>query len=148
MDIYARDGGICQFCLEPVDFDALYGPEVMSIDHIDREGPHTRANCRLTHQFCNNDAQWASGFDPELAWARLHYKVATNEKAGPGDHFPRRSPITGHVVSTRNGDNRNPPPPTRRGPSTLPHHRAPRPSGSPPPSDRSSGAGNSGDTTR
>ncbi|WLF51555.1 HNH endonuclease [Rhodococcus opacus] len=99
MDIYARDGGICQLCLEPVDFDALYGPEVMSIDHIDREGPHTRANCRLTHQFCNNDAQWASGFDPELARARLHYKVATNEKAGPGDHFPRRSPITGHVVS-------------------------------------------------
>ena len=99
MDIYGRDGGICQLCLEPVDFDALYGPEVLSVDHIDREGPHTRANCRLTHLFCNNDAQHASGFDPELARARLHYKVATNEKAGPGDHFPRRSPITGHVVS-------------------------------------------------
>ncbi|MBC2898416.1 HNH endonuclease [Rhodococcus sp. 4CII] len=99
MDIYARDGGICQLCLEPVDFDALYGPEALSIDHIDREGPHTRANCRLTHLFCNNDAQWASGFDPELARARLHHKVITNEKVDPADHFPRRSPFTGHVVS-------------------------------------------------
>ncbi|MFZ2174240.1 MAG: HNH endonuclease [Rhodococcus sp. (in: high G+C Gram-positive bacteria)] len=99
MDIYARDGGICQLCLEPVDLEALHGPEALSIDHIDRAGPHTRANCRLTHLFCNNDAQWARGFDPELARARLRYKIATNEKAGPGDRFPRRSPITGHVVS-------------------------------------------------
>ncbi len=101
MDIYARDDGICQLCEQPVDLDAPLGPEALSIDHIDREGPHTRANCRLTHLFCNNDAQWATGFDPELARARLRYKVATNEKAGPGDRFPQRSLITGHVVWRR-----------------------------------------------
>ncbi|MCQ4118923.1 hypothetical protein [Rhodococcus tibetensis] len=83
-----------------MDLDALHGrPDVMSIDHIDREGPHTQANCRLAHLFCNNDAQWARGVDPELARARLRCKVITNEPAGPGDRFPRRSPITGEVVS-------------------------------------------------
>lgn len=99
MDIYTRDEGICQLCLDPVDLMLAWpDPAALTIDHVDRHGPHTRANCRLSHNFCNNDAQWAEGCDADLARARLKYKLATNEKAGPGDRFPRRSPLTGDVV--------------------------------------------------
>lgn len=100
MDIYDRDEGICQLCLGAVDLMVAYPhPAALTIDHLDRHGPHTRANCRLAHNFCNNDAQWADGHDPELADARLQHKLATDEKAGPGDRFPRRSPLTGDVVN-------------------------------------------------
>lgn len=101
MDIYTRDEGICQLCLAPLNLMVTApDPAALSIDHIDSEGPHTLANCRLAHLFCNNDAQVTKGLDAELARARLHHKLATQEKAGPGDRFPRRSPLTGHVVNS------------------------------------------------
>lgn len=74
-------------------------PTALSIDHLEAEGPHTLANCRLAHLFCNNDAQVTKGFDAELARARLHYKLVTNGRVGPGDRFPRRSPLTGDIVN-------------------------------------------------
>ena len=41
MGTYARDVGICQFCLEPVDLDAPYGPEVpVDRSHRPRRAPY------------------------------------------------------------------------------------------------------------
>ena len=40
MDIYTRDEGICQICLEPLDLMvAAPDPTALSIDHIDSGGP-------------------------------------------------------------------------------------------------------------
>jgi|ERR1051326_2649289 5-methylcytosine-specific restriction endonuclease McrA len=55
--LYARDGGICQLCLETVDYE-LRGrhPMQKSIDHIipiSRGGRHGYANTQLAHLECN-----------------------------------------------------------------------------------------------
>lgn len=55
--VYARDGWICQLCMEPVDRD-LKHPDPMSpsLDHIlplSLGGAHTMANVQLAHLACN-----------------------------------------------------------------------------------------------
>lgn len=57
--VYARDAGICQLCLDPVDMTAageLHGP---SLDHIECQSwslipDHGADNLRLAHLICNS----------------------------------------------------------------------------------------------
>lgn len=56
-DLYARDGGLCGICREPVD-RALEWPDPMSasVDHVlpfNRGGLHTWDNVQLAHLACN-----------------------------------------------------------------------------------------------
>lgn len=59
--LYKRDGGICQICGEPCDWDdttwGLIGPNHPSIDHIvpfAKGGSHTWGNVQLAHHMCNS----------------------------------------------------------------------------------------------
>jgi 5-methylcytosine-specific restriction endonuclease McrA len=48
--IYDRDGGMCQLCHEPVDYDAMH------LDHIiplSKGGTHEPGNVQTAHGFCN-----------------------------------------------------------------------------------------------
>lgn len=67
VDIFDRDGGICQICGEPVERIALHPRDAkdksvarhMSIDHIvpvSRGGSHDPSNLRLVHRGCNSRA--------------------------------------------------------------------------------------------
>jgi len=58
--LYERDGGICQICGKPCDWDDLTygncGPTYPSIDHIvpfANGGEHTWENVQLAHMLCN-----------------------------------------------------------------------------------------------
>ena len=56
--VYARSGGVCQLCGDPVDRAVLWpDPLSASIDHIvplSKGGPHTLTNCQLAHLGCNS----------------------------------------------------------------------------------------------
>ena len=57
IDVYERDGWICQLCTEPVDPELRY-PDRMSasLDHVtplSRGGHHTWENVQLAHLICN-----------------------------------------------------------------------------------------------
>lgn len=57
LEVYERDGWMCQLCQEPVD-GALEYPDrdSPSLDHIiplALDGPHTFDNCQLAHLRCN-----------------------------------------------------------------------------------------------
>ena len=57
IEIFERDGWICQLCMTPVD-RALQWPDPMSVslDHIipiAKHGAHTRANTQCAHLVCN-----------------------------------------------------------------------------------------------
>lgn len=58
LEIFERDGWVCQWCHEPVD-PSLKGrhPMMKSLDHIVplvRGGEHSRANTQLVHFRCNS----------------------------------------------------------------------------------------------
>lgn len=63
LEIFERDGWICQICKLPVDPTLLYldsdgkvDTRYQSLDHIiplSRGGTHTRSNVQLSHLFCN-----------------------------------------------------------------------------------------------
>lgn len=57
VEVYDRDGWVCQLCDEPVDQAARHpDPMSASLDHIipiARGGSHTRANTQLAHLMCN-----------------------------------------------------------------------------------------------
>lgn len=57
LEIFERDGWVCQLCTRPIDPTLRY-PDLMSasLDHavpLSLGGAHTRANCRATHFTCN-----------------------------------------------------------------------------------------------
>lgn len=68
-DVWDRDKGICQICLEPVSTELTdkYDPMYPNIDHIvgvAKGGTHLFENVRLTHRICNTsrtDEQEALG---------------------------------------------------------------------------------------
>lgn len=57
MEVFDRDGWVCQLCNEPVDRDAEYpDPGYRSLDHIvpiSKGGEHSRRNTQLAHLGCN-----------------------------------------------------------------------------------------------
>lgn len=59
--LYERDGGICQICGEPCDWDDMewgcHGPTYPSLDHIiprSKGGDHKWENVQLAHCICNS----------------------------------------------------------------------------------------------
>lgn len=61
IDIFIRDGWVCQLCHETVDAELVYpDPGTASIDHItplSKGGHDTHDNIALAHLGCN----WAKG---------------------------------------------------------------------------------------
>ena len=61
VDIYDRDGGVCQLCHEPVDRRCKYPhPRTPVLDHIvplSRGGLHEAKNLQLAHHGCNDRKQ-------------------------------------------------------------------------------------------
>lgn len=57
LDIFGRDGWVCQLCADPVlPFVRWPHPRSASIDHtvpISRGGPHVESNLQLAHLGCN-----------------------------------------------------------------------------------------------
>jgi 5-methylcytosine-specific restriction endonuclease McrA len=58
LEVFERDGWICQLCTEPVDRDLVI-PDLLaaSLDHViplARGGEHSRANAQLAHFLCNS----------------------------------------------------------------------------------------------
>ena len=57
LEVFERDGWICQLCAEPVDRDLAHPhPQSPSLDHalpLSRGGAHTYANTQLAHLRCN-----------------------------------------------------------------------------------------------
>jgi 5-methylcytosine-specific restriction endonuclease McrA len=59
--LYERDGGVCQICGEPCDWNdtewGSHGPTYPSIDHIvprAKGGEHKWSNVQLAHCICNS----------------------------------------------------------------------------------------------
>jgi len=66
VEVYERDGWICQICFEPVDRAADSNDDwAPSLDHIvpaSKGGTHELTNLRLAHRWCNcirSDEVWA-----------------------------------------------------------------------------------------
>jgi 5-methylcytosine-specific restriction endonuclease McrA len=57
VEVFERDAWVCGICALPVDRSEKYPePGSPSLDHIvplSKGGPHTRANTRLAHLYCN-----------------------------------------------------------------------------------------------